>query len=101
MDVGKVRAQFPILKVKVPSTRGKPNPLRYFDHAASTHAPRPVLDAVMDLAQSGYANVHRGNYHLSRHATDAFEEARETLLRFIGGGPEGEILFSTNTTGAI
>jgi cysteine desulfurase / selenocysteine lyase len=102
MDVGKIRAQFPILKVQVPSTSGKPNPLRYFDHAASTHAPRPVIDAVVDLAESGYANVHRANYHLSRAATDAFEGARASLIKFIGGNAsENEILFSQNTTSAI
>lgn len=102
MDVGKIRAQFPILNVKVPSSNGTPNPLRYFDHASSTHPPRPVIEAVVDLAENGYANVHRGNYHLSRAATDAFEGAREALLRFIGGDTaDNEILFSQNTTSAI
>lgn len=102
MDVDRIRAQFPILRVQVPSNRGKPNPLRYFDHAASTHAPRPVIQAVVDLAETGYANVHRGNYLLSRAATESFEGAREVILRFIGGhASEGEILFSQNTTSAI
>src|SRR3990170_9055716 len=80
VDLARIRAQFPILDVLVPSSRGPPNPLRYLDHAASTHAPRPVLDAVAEMAESGYANVHRGNHHLSRLATDAFEAARRDLL---------------------
>jgi cysteine desulfurase / selenocysteine lyase len=102
MDTVKVRRQFPILDVRVPSSSGTSHPLRYFDHAASTHAPRPVLEAVVALAESGYANVHRGNYHLSRRATDAFESARETLLHFIGGdASESELVFSQNTTSAI
>jgi cysteine desulfurase / selenocysteine lyase len=101
IDLSKIRAQFPILATPVPGTKGS-HPLRYFDHAASTHAPRPVIDAVSEFMSSGYANVHRGNHHLSRTATDAFEDARETLLRFIGGRAEtGCVLFSQNTTSAL
>jgi selenocysteine lyase/cysteine desulfurase len=97
-----LRRQFPILEASVPDGRGGTNPLRYLDHAASTHAPRPVLDEVADLMAAGYANVHRGNHHLSRTATDRFEQARATLLGFLGGRPEhGEIIFSSNTTTAL
>jgi selenocysteine lyase/cysteine desulfurase len=101
-DERRVRSQFPILATKVPSTQGRPNPLRYFDHAASTHAPKPVLEAINDLASHGYANVHRANHHLSRVATDAFEAARLDLTRFIGGNATEDVLvFGGNTTSSL
>lgn len=101
-DVAAVRRAFPILGRSVPNGNGAANPLRYFDHAASTHAPRPVVEAVRVFVEEGYANVHRGNHHLSRVATDAFEAARAELLASLGGRPDhGTVVFTHNTTGAL
>ncbi len=49
-------------------------PLVYMDHAASTHAPASVLSAYTEFVAREYANIHRGTHHLSRKATERFEE---------------------------
>ncbi len=96
-----VRAQFPILQRQVPTMDG-PKPLTFFDHGASTHAPQPVLDAVMNLMTQSYANVHRGNHRLSMEASDLFDAAPETFARFIGADLDtGCFVMTPNTTGAL
>src|SRR5439155_8784600 len=84
VDVASIRAQFPILQTRVPGRSGSTHPLRFFDHAASTHAPEPVISDVVEFLRHDYANVHRGAHHLSERATDAFEHAREEVKRFVG-----------------
>ena len=61
------RKDFPILKQKIDG-----NPLIYFDNAASTQKPQQVLDALFDFYTKYYANIHRGIYEMSEHATDAY-----------------------------
>lgn len=86
-DVAAVRAQFPILRRKVRTLDGKDRPLVYLDHGASTHAPQPVIDAVVDTLSRSYANIHRANHTLSVESSDRFDQACETLLRFVGADP--------------
>ena len=59
-DVEAIRRDFPILERRV---HGKP--LVYLDNAATTQKPRVVLDAVRDLYEHHYANIHRGVHLLS------------------------------------
>ncbi|HVM45009.1 MAG TPA: aminotransferase class V-fold PLP-dependent enzyme [Candidatus Thermoplasmatota archaeon] len=101
MRVEDVRALFPILREQVPGRDGKAHALRFFDHAASTHAPEPVVRAVVDLLTTSYANVHRGAHHLSERATDAFEHARERVKTFVGAPADREAVFVMNTTQAL
>lgn len=101
MDVAAVRKEFPILSKKVPGRDGTEHTLRFFDHAASTHAPEPVIEALCDLLRHDYANVHRAAHHLSERATDAFEHARERIKSFVGAGSEYEAVFAMNTTQAL
>lgn len=102
MDVAAIRAQFPILQTRVPGRApGATHALRFFDHAASTHAPEPVIADVTDFMRHGYANVHRGAHHLSERATDAFEHAREEAKRFVGAPTTHEAVFTMNTTQAL
>ncbi|HWH09423.1 MAG TPA: aminotransferase class V-fold PLP-dependent enzyme, partial [Candidatus Thermoplasmatota archaeon] len=101
MDLSAIRADFPVLRTRVPGRKGETHPLRFFDHAASTHAPEPVVQAVCDLVRGSYANVHRGAHHLSEKATDAFEHARETVKRFVGAPADREAVFVMNTTQAL
>lgn len=101
MDLERIRAQFPVLATRVPGRDGRDHPLRFFDHAASTHAPEPVIEAVCSLLREGYANVHRGAHHLSDKATDAFEHARERVKTFVGAPSDREAVFAMNTTQAL
>ena len=48
-----------------------------------------------------YANVHRGLHYLSNAATQAFEDARESVRRFINAPTKDQIIFTRNATEAI
>ena len=76
-DVNAIRADFPILSREV---YGKP--LVYLDNGASAQKPKPVLDAMMKSYTEEYSNVHRGLHYLSNAATQAFEDARESVGAF-------------------
>lgn len=95
-DVGRVRADFPILGETV---HGRP--LVYLDSAASTQKPRQVLQAMQTAYETYYANVHRGVHLLSQRSTDAFEGARQTVAEFINAGSSDEIVFVRGATEAI
>jgi cysteine desulfurase/selenocysteine lyase len=95
-DVHAVRADFPILGEPV---HGKP--LVYLDNAATTHKPRAVIDRLVRFYLHENANVHRGVHLLSERATDAYEEARKTVSRFLHAQDPKEIVFVRGTTEAI
>jgi len=95
-DVARVRQDFPILSTKV---HGKP--LTFLDSGASAQKPRAVIDAMTRAMETAYANVHRGAYHLSETATEAYEAARVATQRFIGAAEPEEIVFTSNSTAAI
>jgi cysteine desulfurase/selenocysteine lyase len=95
-DVDRIRADFPILFREV---YGKP--LVYLDNGASAQKPRSVLDAIDYAYKMEYANVHRGLHYLSNTATSRFEEARETVRRFLNAPSTDEIIFTRSSTEAI
>jgi cysteine desulfurase / selenocysteine lyase len=76
-------------------------PLAYLDNAATTHMPRPVLQAMADFEQGSRANIHRGVHTLSQRATDAFEQARARLKAFVGGDTRHELVFTSGTTESL
>ena len=92
----RIREDFPILRQTV---HGKP--LVYLDNAATTQKPRAVLDALMAYYSEDNANVHRGVHLLSERATQAFEDARVTVQRFINAASAHEIVFTRNATEGI
>ncbi|MDP1908973.1 MAG: aminotransferase class V-fold PLP-dependent enzyme, partial [Hyphomicrobium sp.] len=95
-DVEAIRADFPILYREV---YGKP--LVYLDNAASAQKPRSVIEAMDHIYRFEYANVHRGLHYLSNTATQRFEDARESVRRFLNAGSADEIIFTRNATAAI
>ena len=95
-DVRRIREDFPILRQTV---HGKP--LVYLDNAATTQKPRAVLDALMAYYSEDNANVNRGVHLLSERATQAFEDARATVQRFINAASTREIVFTRNATEGI
>jgi cysteine desulfurase/selenocysteine lyase len=96
LDVGALRAQFPILGTSV---HGKP--LVYLDNAATTQKPRVVIDALVDYYATSNANVHRGVHYLSGRASDQFDRARAIIARFLGAASPSEIIFTRNATESI
>lgn len=94
---------FPITAQRVRvAGRREPRPLIYLDNAASTHPPRPVLDAYREFLERSYSNVHRGRHRLSREATDRFEGARDHIRRFISArGEASTVILLGNTSQAL
>jgi len=95
-DVEKIRADFPILKRKVHG-----HPLVYLDNAATSQKPQAVIDALVRYYEGENANIHRGVHYLSQIATEAFEQARETVRAFVNAARTSEIIFTRGTTEAI
>ena len=96
LDVGAIRAEFPILSREI---YGKP--LVYLDSAASAQKPRPVLDRILRAYTEDYANVHRGLHFLANRSTEAYEEARGKVRAFLNAPSAEEIIFTRSTTEAI
>jgi cysteine desulfurase/selenocysteine lyase len=95
-DVARVRADFPILRRLA---RGRP--LVYLDNAATTQKPEVVIDALVRYYTESNANVHRGVHELSEIASEAFEEARRKVVRFVNAADERSIVFTRNATEGI
>ncbi|MBI5258177.1 MAG: aminotransferase class V-fold PLP-dependent enzyme [Burkholderiales bacterium] len=91
-----LRPQFPGLAQQLHG-----QPLAYLDNAATTHMPLAVLEALRGFELHARANIHRGVHTLSRRATEAFEQAREALLRYVGAGPAHTLVFGAGTTDAL
>ena len=72
--------------------------IAYLDNAATAQRPQCVLDAVRRFYCEQNANPLRGLYPLSIAATDAYENARETVRRFLNAKSATEIVFTRNTT---
>ncbi len=95
-DVRKVRKDFPILSQ---TAYGKP--LIYFDNAATSQKPQVVIDALVKYYSEYNANIHRGVHFLSQKASQAFDDVRVNVLKFINAKSEREIIFVRGTTEAI
>ena len=95
-DVDKVRADFPILSREV---YGKP--LVFFDSGASAQKPRVVIDCIREAYESYYSNVHRGAHYLSQRATDAYEEARVIIAKFMNAPSDKNIVITSSVTESI
>jgi cysteine desulfurase/selenocysteine lyase len=91
-----IRTEFPILSTKV---YGKD--LIYFDNGATTQKPRRVIEKMEQGYYQTNSNIHRGVHFLSQRATEAHENARERVRRFLNAGNATEIIFTRGTTEAI
>ena len=95
-DVERIRRDFPILTQRI---HGKP--LVYLDNAATTQKPQSVIDAMVRSYAVDNANIHRGVHLLSERATQAYEEARIKVQKFLNAPNPREIIFVRGTTEAI
>ena len=78
MNINQIRADFPQLTREVVG-----RPIVYFDNAATSLKPTPVLAAMDSYYRTYCANIHRGKHLLSEEASAAYEASRETLAKFI------------------
>ncbi len=95
-DVEAIRKDFPALQQTV---HGRP--LVWLDNAATTQKPRAVIEALSRFYERDNSNIHRGAHDLARRATEAYENAREAVRRFLGAGLAEEIVFVRGTTEGI
>lgn len=96
LDVHAIRQDFPVLHQEV---HGRP--LVYLDNAASSQKPRLVIEALDEYYRRYNANVHRGIHSLSEQASQAYEEARRKVARFINARSPKEVIWTRNTTESI
>lgn len=96
MDVSEVRQFFPALERQV---YGKP--LVYFDNAATVQRPQQVMDEWLRMTSVCNANIHRAVHLLAEEATSSYEDARETVARFINAPDKNQIIFTSGVTASI
>ena len=95
-DPHAARRDFPILNQTV---NGKP--LIWLDNAATTQKPQAVIDRLARFYAEENSNIHRAAHALAARATDAYEDAREKVRRFVGAADTREIVFVRGATEAI
>jgi cysteine desulfurase / selenocysteine lyase len=95
-DIDKIRKDFPSLHQSI---YGKS--LVYLDNAATSQKPKPVIDAISNYYSTINSNVHRGVHFLSQRATDAFENTRSHISRYINSRHAHEIIITKGTTESI
>lgn len=95
-DIEAVREDFPILSEEING-----HPLAFLDSGASAQKPEAVLQRMEQVYRHDYANVHRGAYTLSQASTDHYENARQTVARYLNAASDDEIIFTRNVTSAI
>jgi cysteine desulfurase / selenocysteine lyase len=88
-DVYAVREDFPVLKEVV-----------YLDSTATTQTPIPAVEAMVEYFYKYAGNHGRGAHRLAREATNRYEDARETVARFLNAEPS-KTVFTKNTTEGI
>lgn len=93
-DVYRIREDFPILN----QMHHEQVPLVYLDNAASSQRPRQVIAEITRYYEEYHANVHRGIHKLSEQATEAYEQARIKVQKFIHAKNWREVIFTRGTT---
>ncbi len=86
---------------RVPTLSGRRVTYVNLDNAATTPAMHVAIAAISE-ALPHYGSVHRGAGYNARRSTDAFEESRAAIARFVGADPERDtVVFTKNTTEAV
>ena len=94
--IEEIRSLFPALSRKV---YGKD--LVYFDNAATSQRPQSVIDMWTKITSESNANIHRAVHRLADEATQAYEQARDSVRDFINARSREEIIFTSGTTAAV
>ena len=92
MQTEEIKKDFPILNNRK---------ITYLDSGATTQKPRYVIDAINKFYENYNANPHRGAYSLSIEATEAYENTRTKIAKFINAKHREEIVFSKNATESL
>ncbi len=92
-----LRKDFPVLNRRVRDDKK----LVYFDNAATTQKPNQVIDAITDYYQNHNSNIHRAVHALAEESTEAFENTRDIVAKFLNIEDSREIIFVRGTTEGI
>ena len=92
-DVEKIRNDFPMI-------RNNPD-LIYFDSAATSFKPQPVIDEVVRFYETRTCNIHRGDYDISFAVSKEYDDTRETVRRFLNAERKESIVFSNGATSSL
>jgi cysteine desulfurase/selenocysteine lyase len=95
-DPAACREEFPLL---ADPPGGKP--MHYLDSAATAQTVAAALRAVRRHETMTRANVLRGVHFLAEAATDAYDQARRAVARYLGVADAEEVIFTGGTTGSI
>ncbi len=95
-NVEAVRAQFPILGVRVHN-----KPLNYLDNANTTQKPETVIEAISSFYRTFNSNIHRASHLLGELATNQYEGARKKVQHFLNAEQWEEIVFVRNATEGV
>lgn len=75
--------------------------LVYLDNSATSQKPNQVIEAIKNYYTTKNANIHRGIYRLAELATEAYENTRTEIQKFINAKENYEIIFTNNTNHSI
>ncbi len=73
----------------------------YLDNSATTQRPKCVVDAEAEFYFKHNANPLCGLYKLAMEATDAYEDARVAVQKFLNAKYPEEIIFTRNTSESL
>ena len=96
MDINKIRADFPYL-----DSENVGKEVIYLDTAATSQKPIQVIEAVEKYYKYKNANPHRGAHFLSYEATQAYENSRDYIQKYLGAEHREEVIFTRNATEAL
>ncbi len=88
-----IKKEFPIFK--------HDPQLVYLDSTATSLKPQSVVESLDAYYQQYSANIYRGVYKISEHATAMYESTRTTAAQFINARSVDEIIFTRNTTESL
>jgi cysteine desulfurase/selenocysteine lyase len=91
--------EFNNIKSVFPTLDNNPT-LAYFDSAASTQTHYSVLKAMNEYYEHERCNVHRGDYPISRSASDKVETARQQVATLLNAH-EDQIIFTAGATDGL
>ncbi|MCR4948846.1 MAG: SufS family cysteine desulfurase [Treponema sp.] len=99
--MNKYRKDFPFFKAIDEKNSVENKDLIYFDTAATAQRPFIVLNSMTHFYATENANPLRGLYSLSERATMAYENARDTVAKFINAREAAEIVFTRNASESL
>ncbi|MDR0875431.1 MAG: cysteine desulfurase [Clostridiales Family XIII bacterium] len=96
-SLAQIRADFPILSERVDGGRQ----LVWLDNAATTQRPTQVIERIKYFYEHENSNVHRGAHTLAARSTDAYEDARDKIAKYLGAPSKDNIVFVRGTTEGV